>query len=105
MEHIPDAVINQYDEETQKVLRNIRQEMIYCATVDNTPETADQYKKYLSATFTEFDRNMAKFDPRTMCAWCSKTSSSVCTRCKESKYCSKDCQKKHWKAGHKSVCK
>ena len=27
-----------------------------------------------------------------------------CTRCKVAKYCTKLCQKAHWKAGHKTQC-
>lgn len=27
-----------------------------------------------------------------------------CTRCKKAAYCSKNCQKYHWKAGHKRIC-
>ena len=27
-----------------------------------------------------------------------------CSRCKQQFYCSKDCQKMHWKRGHKKVC-
>jgi hypothetical protein len=27
-----------------------------------------------------------------------------CAQCKAAKYCSKDCQKKAWKAGHKREC-
>jgi hypothetical protein len=29
----------------------------------------------------------------------------LCTRCKVARYCSKDCQKTHWKAGHKDECR
>jgi hypothetical protein len=29
---------------------------------------------------------------------------SVCGKCKDVKYCSRDCQVAHWKAGHKDVC-
>ena len=29
----------------------------------------------------------------------------TCSRCRERKYCSIQCQKEHWKAGHKSFCK
>ena len=36
----------------------------------------------------------AKPEKRLMCAGCNK----VC-------YCSKECQKKDWKAGHKALCK
>ena len=28
-----------------------------------------------------------------------------CANCKETFYCSRDCQKKHWNNGHKVVCK
>lgn len=27
-----------------------------------------------------------------------------CARCKLACYCSRECQKKHWKAGHKTNC-
>ncbi|KAI1786275.1 hypothetical protein LXA43DRAFT_1111239 [Ganoderma leucocontextum] len=27
-----------------------------------------------------------------------------CSRCSTTHYCSKDCQKKHWRAGHKAAC-
>lgn len=27
-----------------------------------------------------------------------------CSRCKRAQYCSKDCQRQHWKQGHKSEC-
>ena len=29
----------------------------------------------------------------------------VCSQCKAAAYCSKDCQVKDWKAGHKQACK
>jgi len=28
----------------------------------------------------------------------------TCTRCSNAKYCSKECQRKHWKVGHKDKC-
>ena len=28
----------------------------------------------------------------------------MCGRCKRVKYCSRACQSKHWKAGHKAQC-
>lgn len=45
------------------------------------------------------------------CAQCGDTSEEtknklkVCSRCKAFSYCSKECQVKHWKAGHKKDCK
>lgn len=42
------------------------------------------------------------------CAFCgpceTKTFALLCGRCSSVKYCSKDCQRKHWKAGHKQEC-
>jgi hypothetical protein len=29
---------------------------------------------------------------------------SKCSACKKSSYCSRVCQKEHWKSGHKAVC-
>jgi hypothetical protein len=29
----------------------------------------------------------------------------ICTRCKMACYCSKECQKAQWKAGHKQACR
>jgi hypothetical protein len=41
------------------------------------------------------------------CAGCNKpggVSLSACTRCRTVAYCSKDCQRTHWKSGHKQAC-
>mmetsp|Transcript_15165 Transcript_15165/g.21537 ORF Transcript_15165/g.21537 Transcript_15165/m.21537 type:complete len:409 (-) Transcript_15165:215-1441(-) len=43
------------------------------------------------------------------CANCNKVEPGLgefkrCIQCKTVVYCGKDCQKKHWKAGHKKVC-
>jgi len=46
--------------------------------------------------------------PWCTCSCCGKTSDEKkfprCKRCKRVAYCSKECQKKHWKAGHKKDC-
>lgn len=40
------------------------------------------------------------------CAQCSKTGQFMrCSRCQAVRYCSPECQKAHWKAGHKESCK
>ena len=39
-----------------------------------------------------------------LCALCGKTAETKCTACKAVFYCSKVCQKKHWKE-HKFECK
>lgn len=43
--------------------------------------------------------------PKGNCFMCGKSSKAVCAKCKVMKYCSKECQKKHWKEGHKKVCR
>ncbi|RCV22095.1 hypothetical protein SETIT_4G192800v2 [Setaria italica] len=39
------------------------------------------------------------------CAACGVVTSKKCSRCKRVRYCSQECQTKHWEAGHKSKCK
>ena len=42
------------------------------------------------------------------CGGCGETTfkkMKVCARCKKIHYCSKKCQRKHWKFGHKEICK
>lgn len=47
----------------------------------------------------------------THCAFCGRVEDKggpkmqFCSRCKCMYYCSRDCQAKHWKAGHKKTCK
>ena len=38
------------------------------------------------------------------CPMCKKVAENKCTACKEVFYCSRECQKKHWKT-HKIECK
>lgn len=38
------------------------------------------------------------------CAHCGKVANSKCTNCKAVQYCSRDCQKAHWKS-HKLNCR
>ncbi|KAG8695016.1 hypothetical protein FRC08_008114 [Ceratobasidium sp. 394] len=41
------------------------------------------------------------------CSLCGNPSASLkkCGRCKQARYCDNLCQRKHWKKGHKTVCK
>jgi hypothetical protein len=40
------------------------------------------------------------------CHNCTKgTASNTCTKCRFTRYCSRECQKIHWKNGHKEQCK
>jgi len=42
-----------------------------------------------------------------ICAWCQIPVPCAlrCTKCRKVFYCSTDCQKSHWKGGHKAACK
>jgi len=44
--------------------------------------------------------------PQTTCSCCGAASSSLkrCGGCHAVSYCSVDCQRSHWKAGHKTAC-
>ena len=57
-----------------------------------------------------FNNHDGKTKLSKICAFCNKIeettdSFKICSRCKISIYCSKECQKKHWKAIHKNNCK
>ncbi|KAF8658594.1 hypothetical protein HU200_059055 [Digitaria exilis] len=39
------------------------------------------------------------------CAACGGVTTKKCSRCKRVRYCSQECQTKHWQAGHKFKCK
>ncbi|KAG8726521.1 hypothetical protein FRC11_015029 [Ceratobasidium sp. 423] len=41
------------------------------------------------------------------CSLCGNPSASLrrCAKCKVARYCDENCQKKHWKKGHKLTCK
>jgi len=53
-------------------------------------------KLYSSEAFEEFLE-----DPK--CSECGKPATQRCSRCKNSWYCSRECQIKQWKA-HKKIC-
>ncbi|KAI3929732.1 hypothetical protein MKX01_025900 [Papaver californicum] len=42
---------------------------------------------------------------RDCCRVCGNSANSRCSRCKSIRYCSRDCQIQHWRAGHKLECK
>ena len=38
------------------------------------------------------------------CEWCKGPAGKMCPRCRSSFYCSKECQKRHWKGEHRNHC-
>ncbi|KAK7250887.1 hypothetical protein RIF29_33633 [Crotalaria pallida] len=38
------------------------------------------------------------------CAYCGNPSNTRCSRCKVARYCSVECQIRHWRSGHKHEC-
>jgi ankyrin repeat protein len=44
---------------------------------------------------------------RVLCAqgWCTERGTYACKRCQKFKYCSRECQREHWRAGHRGRCK
>lgn len=48
---------------------------------------------------------LALIDGPLLCSWCAaEGASNRCTGCEIAYYCSKTCQKRHWRAGHKDKC-
>eukprot|EP00978_Attheya_sp_CCMP212_P010272 scaffold24741_cov53-Attheya_sp.AAC.1 len=65
------------------------------------PETQKIYDQFIKAP----DTKMGRADMYT-CVYCGITSSEklrMCSRCKTISYCSRECQKSHWKV-HKKEC-
>lgn len=65
-------------------------------------------KAKLAATMLESQDDL--YTPKMQCASCSAPKSGaatlrVCSSCRCVSYCSVDCQRAHWKSGHKQVCK
>ena len=48
---------------------------------------------------------LVKMKGVTTCGACEAPATLVCGGCGDISYCSKECQKSHWKSGHKSSCK
>ncbi|KAI9907953.1 hypothetical protein PsorP6_003808 [Peronosclerospora sorghi] len=46
-----------------------------------------------------------KRDAAVRCRVCKESSTLVCSRCKDARYCGSDCQKQDWKTSHKQKCK
>ncbi len=82
----------------------------------------EEGKRFTKAVMTHFKKkttNKDEDEQRNLfleceilsCAYCCKTEENkdlrllTCGICKAVHYCNRDCQKKHWKEGHKQVCR
>ena len=82
------------------------------AGFDGQPEIAYWLKKGVAKGCKKGEEKFQEMDSshRSKCAKCLKPASSIsgamkrCTRCKLMRYCSAECQRSHWKAGHSLDC-
>jgi len=68
-------------------------------------EIAYRYLDYIHPSYFKAQQEATS---GIVCAFCQKSEGEAkfdfCSVCKQVYYCSKDCQKKDWKANHKAVC-
>jgi len=77
-------------------------ELLDCLKDPNfQPLNDDLSEKNTSASKTPRPKHLS------VCGHCQETNCQLqnCSRCKDIAYCSRECQIKHWKLGHKLVCK
>jgi hypothetical protein len=59
----------------------------------------------------EADPRVQRRESRRTCAYCEGVAScvqppfQVCAGCRCVRYCSRDCQKAHWRSGHRADCR
>eukprot|EP00979_Chaetoceros_neogracilis_P001339 scaffold233_cov198-Chaetoceros_neogracile.AAC.3 len=63
--------------------------------------------RFKGASYYKFGGKFDRLATQFTCDYCSKglTKRLSCARCEKAKYCDRECQKKHWKNGHKEICK
>jgi hypothetical protein len=69
--------------------------------------TSSFVKKVLVPWNLEVDSNTKNGEHRCMmiiCAYCGDIGFKLCGKCREVRYCDRECQVAHWKSGHKSRC-
>jgi hypothetical protein len=66
--------------------------------------------RFRSILYGPKDAHLGPITRIQVCSGCDKqhvnnTKLQRCSRCKLAVYCGKECQLKHWRSGHKSICK
>ena len=70
------------------------------------PFCREKYDRSLHGFRTGYTKQIwASAEIDAVCYVCGTPSATRCKQCKIATYCSRDCQKQHWKAGHKHDCK
>ena len=100
-------------EEEKELMHLFLLYLSFFAHAPNRPENASEGStmepvgQKMETQLDSFQENLG--DPLTPCACCQKCALGYklhrCSRCKRAHYCSRECQSKHWKRGHKRECK
>ena len=83
----------------EKAGRPVAHRLLARSTVASPPPADDGSKKVKENREKGVQRVGTK-----VCAACSGLGSMTCSRCHSIHYCSKECQRTHWKAVHKAEC-
>ncbi|KAJ3278974.1 hypothetical protein HDU79_001034, partial [Rhizoclosmatium sp. JEL0117] len=69
-------------------------------------DISNAYKARRKATKKEYKASISQESDMRKCFNCNSTSNNLkkCGGCGQFAYCSKECQKTHWKKGHKEAC-
>ena len=80
-------------------------------SVEDGGEQAEAIAAFISDLKIESDiHTSASNDQVEECRWCGRSADELdeplrtCSQCHEAKYCSRKCQKSHWKVEHKYTC-
>lgn len=99
-------------EEEKELVKAFGRYWVFYACLPDRPEGAPE-DATIEADGEKVDLLLEAFeerlgDPLMPCASCQKCAVGYklfrCSRCKRSHYCSRDCQAKHWRRGHKREC-
>ena len=83
----------------------------YDADGKEVSDTVSRYASSLAEGYAAVCTKNRRSLARRKCAWCGKQAaiekppSKCCARCfGQTRYCSAECQKKHWEGGHRECC-